>query len=174
MGYPVFYADIIAKELLLENEVAIQVKAIFGNQSYTGETPNRAFIAQEIFSDAVKKNKLTAIIHPLVKDRFESWRSAQNTSIVFNEAAILFETGRYRDFTKNILVTAPEDIKIKRVHARDGLPESQIKQRMANQWADEQKMTLTDFIIMNDDHHALIPQVLNMIQTLTPKNNLNE
>lgn len=166
MGYPVFYADIIAKELLLEADVAIQVKTIFGNQSYHDTTPNRAFIARQIFSDPVKKNQLTALIHPLVKLRFENWKNAQPESIVFNEAAILFETGRYLDFTKNILVTAAEEIKIKRVLARDGITADEIKQRMANQWSDEQKMTLADYVIMNDDQHALVPQVLNMLKVL--------
>ena len=101
-----------------------------------------------------------------MKLRFENWKNAQPESIVFNEAAILFETGRYLDFTKNILVTAAEEIKIKRVLARDGITADEIKQRMANQWSDEQKMTLADYVIMNDDQHALVPQVLNMLKVL--------
>ena len=92
--------------------------------------------------------------------------NAQNAKYVIQEAAIIFETGAYKLFDKNILVCAPEELRIKRIKARDGMDETLIQSRINAQWKDEQKIPLADFCIMNDEKHSLIDQVLSIHKVL--------
>ncbi|MFO0469041.1 MAG: dephospho-CoA kinase, partial [Bacteroidota bacterium] len=86
------------------------------------------------------------------------------------ESAILFETGIYKQLHFNILVIAPEKLRIQRIKNRDGLSDDDITLRIHNQWGDEQKLQLTDFIINNDGNNFLIPQILKIHHSL--KNHL--
>ena len=65
------------------------------------------------------------------------------------ETAILFESGSYKDCDKIILATAPEELRIGRVMERDGIDEVTVLERMKNQWSDEKKRELSDFVIEN-------------------------
>ena len=65
-----------------------------------------------------------------------------------------------------ILVTAPLDIKIKRVQLRDGITREQVLDRMANQWTDEQKIPLADYILVNDGMQPLLTQIEVLIEKL--------
>jgi dephospho-CoA kinase len=76
--------------------------------------------------------------------------------MVFNEAAILFETGAYQQFTATILVVAPEDLRIQRVISRDQLTEQEVRNRINQQWTDAQKKALTPYVIENDGRPLLI------------------
>src|SRR5699024_5416545 len=96
-------------------------------------------------------NRLNAIVHPRVAEHFQNWLKNQNAPYVLYEAAILFETGRYKDFDYTILVTAPKKERIKRVQNRDQTSEADILSRMKNQWSDKKKMKLCDFLIKNDN-----------------------
>ena len=59
-------------------------------------------------------------------------------------------------------VYAPENIRIARIMKRDNLTEEQIKARMRNQWDEEKKKALSDYMIVNDDSELLIPQVMKV------------
>lgn len=167
MGYPVYYSDFEAKRILTQDKaVRNQVVSFFGNEAYVGDELNRKWIADQIFNDESKKIKLNSIIHPVVRTNFENWADLQNSKIVLNEAAILFETGSYRNFDKTILVTAPEEIKIGRVVKRDKCSVEEVKQRMKNQWSDEKKIPLANFIIENDDCQSLLKQIDQILSQL--------
>lgn len=160
MGYPVFYSDLSAREILENHPEAIQqVTALFGPEAYLDNRLNRTEIARQVFADTQKRNALNHITHPLVRAAFQSWHQTQKSRIVFNEAAILFETGAYKNFDYTLLVTAPESTRIKRVMLRDKTALQQVKERLDAQWPDEQKIPLASFTIFNDDVHALIPQI---------------
>jgi dephospho-CoA kinase len=101
----------------------------------------------------------------LVRSAFESWAQQQTTDLVFNEAAILFETGAYRQFDATILVVAPLEIRIERVQKRDSLSREEVLQRIANQWPDSKKMNLSTYIITNDGQ-PLLQQIEDVISKL--------
>ncbi len=167
LGFPVYYADDRAKVLTETNaEILIGIKALFGNEVFTGKQLNRAALARLVFANKSKLENLNQLIHPVVRQDYASWLAQQNTTMAFSEIAILFETGRYRDFDKSILVTAPEALKIARIKNRNGLSEIEIRSRMANQWSDEQKAALADFVIDNSETKGLIPQVVDIIAEL--------
>jgi dephospho-CoA kinase len=166
MGYPVFYSDQEAKRLYDENPLLQkQLVALFGPAIYRDGQINKAFLAQQLFSNAELKAQVTALVHPLVRKAFEVWAQQQASDLVFNEAAILFETGAYKDFDATVLVTAPIETRIERVQKRDLISREAVLQRIANQWPDSKKMNLTTFIITNDGQ-PLLQQIEDVISKL--------
>lgn len=168
MHYPVYYSDERAKELV-DSDPTIRAELIklVGTEVYLGDKLNRPFLAEKIFKDDAIRLKVNAIIHPQVRKAFAEWAKKQTSELVFNEAAILFETGAYKLMDANILVSAPEEIKIKRVMLRDKIAKEVVIERMLNQWTDEQKIPMADFVIMNDDVQPLLKQVENTIIKLS-------
>lgn len=169
LGHPVFYSDIVAKTITdTDPEVVEKVKGLFGNNIYLNGKLNRKKVAELVFANDTLLKKLNSIIHPAVARSFELWcMQNSNSKIVFKEAAILYETGIYRELHKTILVTAPEELRIKRVIERDGVSESEVRARMAKQMPEEDKKSLADFIIDNSSNQLVLPQILNILQTLT-------
>ena len=167
MGYPVFYSDQEAKEIIsTDPEARKALIALFGDNTYAGALLNRSFLADQIFKNPDLREKMNNIVHPLVRKKFARWAQQANASLVFNEAAILFETGAYKNFNKTVLVTAPEEIRLARVVQRDGIPIKDIKARMDAQWPDEKKIPLADYVINNDGKQPLLPQIVQMIESL--------
>ncbi len=151
-GIPVYIADDAGKRLLETSaEIREKVKALIGEEAYSGNTPNRKHIASVVFNESDKLEALNSIIHPAVAKDFETWKNEQNSVYVLYEAAILFEAGGYKKCDVNILVTASRDEKLKRLQQRDNSSLEEIEARMAKQWSDEQKKKLADFEIENHD-----------------------
>ena len=73
----------------------------------------------------------------------------QNFPFIINESAILFETGRYKNFDKLILITSPKKERIERVTLRDKISEYEVLLRMEKQLSDEKKIKLADIVIEN-------------------------
>ncbi|NER13314.1 dephospho-CoA kinase [Leptobacterium flavescens] len=152
LGIPVYIADDEAKELMNTSmRIREQLIALFGEEAYKENELNRPYIAGLVFNDKEKLQQLNAIVHPEVNRHFKNWYEQQKSPYVIKEAAILFENGGYRNCDLMITVTAPVDIRIQRVLQRDGGPEEDIRSRMRNQWKDEDKIALSDFVIENTD-----------------------
>lgn len=168
MGYPVFYSDLEAKNIVNKDpEVRKELIDLVGTQVYNENELDRAYLAEKIFEDPQLREKVNQIIHPRVRSAFDRF-AEQNKSIglAFNEAAILFETGAYRSFDANVLITAPEELRIARVINRDKVSEEQVRDRMKAQWPDDRKKQLADFIILNDDQTPVLAQVEKMMDQL--------
>jgi dephospho-CoA kinase len=167
MGYPVFYSDLEAKRLMIQkSELIEQIKLIVGENAYQQGELNKPIIRNFLFENEQNKEKLNNIIHPFVYQEFENWCVKQKEQIVFNESALLIETGSYNRFDKTILITAPEAIKIERITKRDRLDFDEIKKRFGAQLNDETKIEKADFIIKNDEEELIIPQINNILRNL--------
>jgi dephospho-CoA kinase len=167
MGYPVYNSDTEAKELINSNpELIFQIKQEFGNNIYTEDGLDSKKMAYIVFNNPEKLAKLNSLTHPAVGKDFENWVNKQKTNLVFKEAAILFETGIYKSLEGIVLVTAPVKTRVKRVMQRDSVTALEVKNRMKNQWSDERKLTLSDFVIDNSDGVKVIPQVIKMIEEI--------
>lgn len=159
-GIPCYYADSNAKRLMVEDdEVKSDLIAYFGEELYPEGVLNRAWLAQKIFESEEDRQFVNGVVHPAVAKDFEKWADEQSAPYVLREAAILFETGGYKSSDANILVTAPEEVRIERVMNRDGVDRQSVVARIRSQWSDEHKSKLADFIILNDGNSTLIPQV---------------
>ncbi|TXK73039.1 dephospho-CoA kinase [Mesonia sp. K4-1] len=152
LGVPIYIADVEAKKIM--NTSASIKKALiswFGEKSYLNNELNRKFISSKVFKDKELLQKLNNIVHPEVDKHFKVWVANQDQSYVIYEAAIIFENNAQSKFDYTILVTAPEDIKVKRVLNRDESTEQEVRNRMKNQWDDSKKEKLANFIIENID-----------------------
>lgn len=170
LGIPVFYADTVAKEIMTQDALLIEsVKAAFGNESYFEDGKlNNKHIAGIVFNNEQALAQLNALVHPAVFRAFDAWEATipSTVSYTLKEAAILFESGSYKLCDTTILVTAPYEIKLKRLMQRDGITEEQVKARMDKQLSDEEKAKMADHFIVNDEQQPIIEQVLALHQQL--------
>lgn len=167
LGVPVYIADIEAKKILETDVVIAKVVALFGEDILDKEKIDKKKIAALVFQDPEKLRKYNNIIHPEVFLHFQNWvKQHENLPLVVKEAAILFESGSYKDCDKIILVTAPKETRIKRVMKRDGVSREAVEQRMAHQWDDEKKKALSDFVIENIDLAKAKESAENIISVL--------
>ena len=167
LGYPVFYADKVGREISDQNfKVINQIKNLLGDEAYKNGILNRTWVAQRIFANTSLKDALNAIIHPAVFEAFENWKKQQNATIVFNESALLFETNSYMRFDKTILLVAEQELRIQRVMSRDALKRDEILSRMQQQLSDPEKILKADFVVQNNTTDLLLPQVLEIIKRL--------
>ncbi|MDO5607894.1 MAG: dephospho-CoA kinase [Capnocytophaga sp.] len=151
-GIPLYFSDKEAIRIIEEDgSVKLKLVNLFGEQAYTGGIYNRKYIAGIVFSDKEKLQQLNAIVHPAIGKDFLQWYERQRSPYVIKEAAILFESGLYKDCDAIITVTSPEPIRVQRVMQRDGIDENSVRRRMANQWTDSQRIRLSDFVIENSN-----------------------
>ncbi|MFP5438016.1 MAG: dephospho-CoA kinase [Bacteroidia bacterium] len=167
LGVPVYYADDEAKKILYTPEVAVLLSEAFGSGIFTDNIPDRAKIAALVFADKEKLAMLNGIIHPRLGEHFAQWVVSKNDySFVIKEAAILFESGSYKQCDAVILVTAPLETRINRVMERDGVSRDKVLQRIHNQWTDEQKMPFSEYIITNVDREEARAQAGQIFKIL--------
>ena len=170
MFYPVFYSDIEAKKIITLNpQVRIDLIELFGIQIFKDHQLDRKLLANLLFSDSTLIEKMNAIVHPKVREEFENWALNQDSQLVFNEAAILFETGSYKNFDATILVTAPLEIRLNRVMNRDNSIRADVQKRIDNQWSDDQKVILSTYQIQNDDIQSVLDQLDEVLYELIKK-----
>ncbi|MDG1332141.1 MAG: dephospho-CoA kinase [Crocinitomicaceae bacterium] len=167
MGYPVFYSDQEAKNIMRsDQELQSDIIAHFGEKAYENGLLNRTYLAERIFSNPQDKTVLNELIHPRVRAKFTEFAKSSDSKLVFNEAAILFETGAYSNFDKTLLVTAPSETRINRVMKRDNCSREDVLSIMNNQWSDDQKIPLADQIIKNGDDDTVLDQIEKTVQSL--------
>ncbi|MCF8269559.1 MAG: dephospho-CoA kinase [Crocinitomicaceae bacterium] len=167
MGYPVYYSDEQAKVLTdTHPEIRAGLISGFGTGIYSEEILNRKELAAHIFKSEPDRIFVNQLIHPVVRADFERWCAEQHTALVFNEAAILFETGAYKQFDATVLVIAPHELRMQRIMERDRCTVEQAEARMKSQWSDEQKIPLATVVITSNGELPLVSQIERAILTL--------
>lgn len=169
MGYPVYYSDTESKRLTATNPAIKEgLIQLLGQEVFIENTLNKQFLASKLFQDDTIREQVNQLIHPIVRADFQQWANQQNGEIVFNEAAILIETGSYKTLDFTVLVTADKELRIQRTMKRDNISREDVLARMSKQWEDEEKMKLADFVIFNDERPLLV-QIEEMIHNLSKK-----
>ena len=152
LGIPIYIADQRARELTnTSDQIILGIKQLLGEQAYVDGRLDRTYVAEQVFKDKELLDALNAIIHPEVGRDFSDWCKQQQGPYVIKEAAILFESGSYVGCDRVILVTADIEKRIERIIRRDGTDREHILARMSNQWSDERKLELADFVIQNNE-----------------------
>ncbi|MDX5319857.1 MAG: dephospho-CoA kinase, partial [Bacteroidota bacterium] len=157
LNIPVYSADDRAKRLMVENQELVHaIKNLFGEEAYDANGAlNRSYIAERAFSDASLLEKLNQLVHPAVAKDFLNWAQEQSAPYVIKEAALMFESGSFRDLDYVVTVSAPKALRIRRTMQRDGSSKAQVEARMNKQWTEAMRKASADFIIRNDEEHAL-------------------
>ena len=170
LGVPVYDSDQRAKSLMQHDDsIIIKIKKEFGDDSYLNNVLNRSHIAEIVFKNELKLKQLNAIVHPVVRTDFNNWLSQNsNARFVIKEAAIMIESGAYKDLDKLIVVNANREQKIKWIKKRDHLLLDDIENRIQNQLSDKIRNQYADFIIENNSSKKeLKQQVLSIYNKLT-------
>jgi dephospho-CoA kinase len=150
-GIPVYIADDEARKIMQSTEIIEAIKETFGNAIFENDVLNREKLAEIVFNNPEKLKQLNAIVHPAVREHFAGWiLDHSDTPYIIYEAAILFESGRYKECDLIISVTAPIESRIQRVMQRDQSTRDQVLKRINAQWTDEQRVLKSDFIIVNE------------------------
>ncbi|MFS4457060.1 dephospho-CoA kinase [Maribacter sp. 2304DJ31-5] len=150
LGVPVYDSDSEAKRLMVSSEkIKKAIIELLGEGAYSGENLEREYIAQRIFRDKELLKKLNGIVHPAVREDFLKWVEEQDHPYVIQETALLFENGMRGFYDKIVLVTAPKEIRIKRILNRDKTTRSEVLARLKNQMDDFGKISFSDFRIEN-------------------------
>jgi dephospho-CoA kinase len=166
LGIPVYYADTAAKKLMsASEELKASITRAFGEEAYLNGKLNREYIAAQVFNNDKKIELLNSLVHPATIKDAEEWIKIQRAAYVIKEAALIFESGSNKALDYVIGVQSPPELRIKRVMDRDNIPAHEVKARMNQQMDDEVKLRLCDYVIVNDEHQMVIPQVLALHET---------
>ena len=169
LGHTVYYADDRAKWLMVYNQnIRAKIVSLFGKDAYHNNELNRKLISSHAFKKPDLLERLNAIVHPEVANDLAAWVHQHKTEkLLFDEAALLFETGSYKKLDATILVTAPEHIRISRVLKRDSnRTKEAVQEIIAKQLADEEKLPLADYVITNDGSSSLLQQTIDIHEQL--------
>jgi dephospho-CoA kinase len=152
--HPVIDADQVSRDVVAPGMPALeQISDLFGDHFIRPDgTLDRAALRQQIASDRDAQQKLNALLHPIIiaeiKRRLQNL--AATHAVAFVSAALMLESGSYRNYDGVILVTAPYETRLKRVLSRDGMDETSARALMAKQMPDEEKRKHCDVEIVND------------------------
>jgi len=163
LGIQIYDSDYQAKLLYLTNEsLKFELIQKFGVNVYTPEgVLNKKYLSEIVFNDKNRLKELNQMVHPRVKAHFENWiNHSKRNPYIIKEAAILFDSGANNYLDKVIVVTAPLDIRIRRVMDRDGILRDEVIKRMQNQFPQEEIVKKATYVIVNDNIQPILPQVL--------------
>lgn len=151
-GFPVYYSDDRAKTIVNEDDgLRLKIKELLGNEAYdTNGLYDRKTVSEKVFNDKELLDQLNEIIHPAVRIDFENWLQQQTKYLVFKETALLFELKLNRQCYKSLLITAEDNIRIKRVMDRDGKTYREVQAVMEKQMPEKDKIKLADCVIHNN------------------------
>ncbi|NBW27650.1 MAG: dephospho-CoA kinase [Flavobacteriaceae bacterium] len=167
LGFPVYNSDEQAKSILNSIEIVNNLKIVLGIEIFTNGLLDKKKLSNLVFNDPEKLKLLNQIIHPAVKVDFKNWLEVhKNFPIVIKEAAILFESGSYKDCDAVITIDAPQDIRIQRVIKRDQLSYEEVMSRINNQWTDTMRKNKSDYVVDNQDINIACVQTENIIKNL--------
>ncbi|TAH20814.1 MAG: dephospho-CoA kinase [Cytophagales bacterium] len=167
LGIPIYDADSRAKWLITHHAQLVEAIILnFGKEAYlaNGEL-NRRYLAEKVFVSSDKTQLMNSLVHPKVGEDSQDWfaKNEGKFPYVLKEAALLYESGGYKELDKIIVVTAPLAIRIERIKARDTQrSEAEILGIISKQMPEDEKIRRADFLIHNDGNQPIIPQVLHL------------
>lgn len=167
LGYPVYFSDDRAKWLMENNQQLVaDLTRLLGDETYKAGKLNRSFIAEKLFSNSQLKKKINELVHPVVRNDFNDWADTQEAPLLFQESALLVETGAYQLFDALIVITAPLEQRIQRIQKRDGISINEINMRLTNQLAESEKIAVADYVISNNDYQPIVFQIQKIVGEL--------
>jgi dephospho-CoA kinase len=165
-GLPVYNADLRAKMLTATSpQIREQLTERFGSELFASGSLDRRLLASLIFGNDDNLQFVNATVHPHVFADFSQWRRQYaDYKAVVAESAILFESGFRHSVDFAVAVSAPLEIRIGRIIARDGCSREDAIRRIKSQMPDEEKQSRANLVIINDDHQAILPQTEKMLK----------
>lgn len=167
LGIPVFKADEEARAIMQSVEaVKAALVARFGATIYNDGLLDRKAMAAIIFQDAEALRFVNGVVHPAVRTAFDRWADAQSGPYVIMEAALMAENGGWRRYDQVVVVACQEAERIRRVMARDGVTEEEVRARLSNQATEAERLAIAHHVVRNEGAELVIPQVLAIHEKL--------
>jgi dephospho-CoA kinase len=160
LGVPVFYADTVAKEIYQDSDIKELLVNKIGPDIYNSGVLNKTLMRQFLFESQSNRIFINQLIHPRVAARYQDWKQSQNAPYIIREAAILIESGSYKDCDQIIVITAPTDMRVKRVVERDKLSVGEVLKRIEAQMSDAERSKFAQHVWTNDNREELLMQIL--------------
>lgn len=148
-GFHVYSADEAARNIYDDPLVKAKVRTVFP-ECFSGDVPDRKKLAEEVFADRNKLERLNNITHPAIMEKLFVQAESDSDRVIFFEIPLLFESGYEGRFDKVIVVMRDKSLRINSVMRRDGLSEEQVKARIANQIDYEKIQKTAHTIIYNN------------------------
>lgn len=161
-GFKIIDCDKIAHELTAKNApILAELANEFGEDIVKNGELDRKLLASRAFDTKEHTKKLNSILHPAIAEKCKE--EAQGLTVL--DASQLFEANMQNDCYKVIGVLADEDVRIKRIIARDNITEQQAKLRMSAQFDNDYFIDNCDYIIYNngEDIAAQTDNILEVI-----------
>jgi dephospho-CoA kinase len=153
-GVPVVSADELSRVVVAPGSEGLRLVVERFGPEILGEDGglDRRKMASVVFRDPERRRELEALLHPRIRDRFEQVLDALEKAgheVAVYEVPLLFERNLQGEMKAVILVTAPVDVRVARVRARDDVTETEVRARIAAQMDEDQKRRRADYIIEN-------------------------
>jgi dephospho-CoA kinase len=175
-GYPVFDADILVSQVVLDESVKSQIIGLLGPDAYAADEATRpvyqrAWVRDRVFSDVPTRKALEAIIHPAIFRQFnlicDQLNKLSDGIWVFYEAALIFESGRKKEFDAVVSVIAPEDVRRIRLSQSRNLSQDAMTAIFSAQVSDDVRRSESHFVVENSvESESLTSHALSLIENL--------
>ena len=176
-GVPVIDADQVAREVVEPGQPGLaEIAAKWPDVIAADGRLDRRRLGKLVFGSTEARQALERILHPRIvtlSNARAAEFAATGHDLAFYEAALLIETGRFRELDGLVVVDAPEATRIQRIMARDGSSESDVRARLAAQMPAAEKRSFATFVIENDgDVLRLAEQVEQLLADLRQSRSL--
>ncbi len=150
LGATVIEADRVGHEVLGLPEVREQLVRAFGPEILAPDgTVDRKKLGQRTFADPRALQTLTRIVKPWIVARIQEAIRRAPTEIVVVDGALIYEYGVEHLFDRIVVVTAPEDLRLRRFMAKTGYPEAVARRLLQQQMPEEEKIRRADHVVYN-------------------------
>jgi dephospho-CoA kinase len=173
LGAEIIDADVLAREVVEPGEPALgEIAAEFGRGVLGGDGRlDRKALGAIVFADPERRLRLEAITHPRIRDRFQrrldELAARGFRGLVIFDAAVMIESGNYRNMDKLVVVVTDEPTQIARLIARDGIGRDEALRKIGSQMPLAEKAKLADYVIDNSgDPAATAERVRAVYQAL--------
>ena len=174
LGIPVMDADLMARQLVAPGLPAhAEIAALWPDVLADGGAIDRKKLGARVFADVRIRERLEAILHPRIREKMAedaAVLASAGHELAFFEAALLVETGSYKDLDGLVVVVASAATQLERVMARDGSSRESALARIRAQLPMAEKVRVADYVIDNDQSLAATrAQVLSVLEKLAAR-----
>ncbi len=160
-------ADRLGHQVLEEPEITAGLVAAFGREILAAGKIDRGVLGARVFADPRELARLEAIVHPplaaRIDDRLEALEKAGTHELAVVEAAVYFLLPIRRRADLVVTVTAPPDVRARRLRDRNGLDEAAVDARIAAQAPLEADWKRADLVIVNDRGPEVLAQAADAV-----------
>lgn len=167
LGVPVYYADDMAKRLLVTDKtIKKELIKKYGNDIYIKNSINRNKLAEIIFNSEDERHFVNRLVHPVVISDYQLWIYNTGKKLTAIESALVFDSDLYNHLDKIIHVKASHELRVQRIINRDNISLNEAEKKINLQTKDEVFDNRSDFIIINDENNSLLLQTLEILEIL--------